>query len=322
MRSRGTFARSLPGDQPVPDRVDEVRVRRVGGDRLLVVEHTSALCPRITTNGSLQVGAVRRPARQESVVEVLGGERRRDVVERQAQLVGDLPLGPRLTQSPSAADSALLAAGPPQQTWTFGIGTSAKAFPVRSRSPRARAPRSTSGLRRLTRLLVFVGLTSIQGSTSLIGYTAPDCEIASSRCSQRTGSTPDACTSGPLVVVLVRQPDGSRRRARRGRRDLEAMHVSLLGRYFLPSLWLAVYSRISEPPTRLGSPRWHSSSATSTRTKAALQVRGAHARRLLRHRRAGDRLLRALRPVLRPRARRVPPASRADIGAAQPAMSS
>ena len=41
-------------------------------------------------------------------------------------------------------------------------------------------------------------------------------------------------------------------------------------------------------------------------TQGAVQVQRADARRVLRHRCAGDRLLRAVQPVLRPRARRVP----------------
>ena len=45
-------------------------------------------------------------------------------------------------------------------------------------------------------------------------------------------------------------------------------------------------------------------------TEAAVQVLRAHARRLLRHRRAGDRLLRPLPALLRPRTRRVPPQAR------------
>ena len=46
------------------------------------------------------------------------------------------------------------------------------------------------------------------------------------------------------------------------------------------------------------------------RDEAAVQVQRPHARRLLGHRRAGDRLLRPLLPVHRPRARRVPPQAR------------
>ena len=54
-----------------------------------------------------------------------------------------------------------------------------------------------------TRLLLFVGLTSIHGSTSLFRYTVPDCVATPSAVQPTNGLTPDACTSGPLVNVLA-----------------------------------------------------------------------------------------------------------------------
>ena len=96
---------------------------------------------------------------------------------------------------------------PPEQTVTFGIGTSVKlAPPVKltlATSPRAPPFDQRSCWKMPTTLLVLVRLTSIQGSTSLFKKTVPDCEPIASAVQPRNGLVPEAWTSGPGIRSLA-----------------------------------------------------------------------------------------------------------------------
>ena len=216
----------------VPDCVDEVRVDRVGGDRLLVDEQRrSRVVLGSSVAGSLQLAAVGRPA---------GEDRRcRGVSLRTTSAIAWASRsGPNVTHgSRGALESPPFAACRPRSVLKSATRAtrSAAVDDVDGERPWRRRPTSGPAARRRRCCSGLVGLTATHGSTSAFWYSTLEAKASPAP------PHPGANGLGPLAVVMPLRAKGLRlpcqprrssgRRRRRARQGLVAYRSYLLGAF-------------------------------------------------------------------------------------------